>query len=494
MQDGFRPLSHGAGLRRRQDMSIDDIMTTPTTPTTVTTTATASRSRAATDRPSFPAGGDPHAAIRDPGRRSDVHVVGGGLGGLAAAALVAHAGLTVTVHEQRGAPGGRATTTERHGYHFNQGPHAFYRTGEAAHVLGRLGIRPSGVGPGTQQARMLRDGELHVAPGDVRSLARTRLLGLREKAELARLLARLPRLDPATLGSRTTTEWVDGLTDCERVRAVLHAVVRLVAYVDGPDHLSADVALVQLQRGLGGGVLYLDRGWQQLVDRLAAAPGVRVQSGRLVRSLADLDEWAAGGVGAAGGPAVIVATGGPRTAAAVTGHPYADGWEATAATLDLGLTGPPPLRFVIGVDQSMYLSEHGVAAGMVPASRASISLARYHSVGADGRDRGGGGVGRGTHRADHDRLRAFARHAGIADEDVIEERYLHRMSVVTSIATAATGGLAGRPPVAVPDRPGVFVVGDWVGPHGHLADAVLASAEAAAQAAVAHVGRRSVVR
>ncbi|HTZ10385.1 MAG TPA: hypothetical protein VMB72_15035, partial [Acidimicrobiales bacterium] len=44
-------------------------------------------------------------------------------------------------------------------------------------------------------------------------------------------------------------------------------------------------------------------------------------------------------------------------------------------------------------------------------------------------------------------------------------------------------GLAGRPPVAVPGRPGVFVAGDWVGPVGLLADAALDSGRAAGEAA-----------
>ncbi len=68
------------------------------------------------------------------------------------------------------------------------------------------------------------------------------------------------------------------------------------------------------------------------------------------------------------------------------------------------------------------------------------------------------------------------------------------MTTVSAIATAASGGLAGRPPVAVPDRDGVFVVGDWVGPTGHLADAVLASARTAADAAIAHLSTRRRVR
>ena len=68
------------------------------------------------------------------------------------------------------------------------------------------------------------------------------------------------------------------------------------------------------------------------------------------------------------------------------------------------------------------------------------------------------------------------------------------MTTVTAIATAERGGLAGRADVTVADRPGVFVVGDWVGRRGHLTDAVLASAEEAATAAIRHVERRPVGR
>jgi hypothetical protein len=157
--------------------------------------------------------------------------------------------------------------------------------------------------------------------------------------------------------------------------------------------------------------------------------------------------------------------------------------------LDLGLTTAPEHSLVIGVDEPIYVSSHGFPMGMVPPGTASVSLAEYQRIGevpGDGEAAVHSDVSRG-------RLRTFASHAGITDDQIVEERYLHRMSVVTSIPTAATGGLPGRPGVAVPDRPGVFVVGDWVGRRGHLADAVLASAEEAALAAVAHVERRSAV-
>ena len=57
---------------------------------------------------------------------------------------------------------------------------------------------------------------------------------------------------------------------------------------------------------------------------------------------------------------------------------------------------------------------------------------------------------------------------------------------------AASGGLAGRPGVAILGTDGVFIAGDWVGPDGLLADAAVASGRAAGVAAAASLGARRV--
>jgi hypothetical protein len=400
---------------------------------------------------------------------AQIHVIGAGLGGLAAAAFVARSGGSVVVHERRGRLGGRATTDERRGYRFNQGPHALYLGGEAARALRDLGIPMPGSTPPTNRARMVLGGDLHLAPGGPASLLRTRIIGVRDKAELASLMARLPRLVPSDFAALTVGEWIDQLTVRQRVRALLHAIVRITTYTNAPDRLSAEVAIRQVQLGLGAGVRYLDGGWERLVDALAA---VVIANGGEIRhddGLNDVPDAAA----------VIVAVGGPAATASITGHPYPIGVPAEAAVLDLSLARSPTHRFVIGVDEPIYLSDHGHMEAMCPPGRASVSLAQYLAPGG---------------HPDRERLGAFARHAGIASGDVVDERYLHRMATVSAIATAASGGLAGRPSVAVPDRDGVFVVGDWVGPTGHLADAVLASARAAAHEATAHLSERRRVR
>lgn len=50
-----------------------------------------------------------------------------------------------------------------------------------------------------------------------------------------------------------------------------------------------------------------------------------------------------------------------------------------------------------------------------------------------------------------------------------------------AIATPNSNGLAGRYPLAVPHREGVFVAGGWFGPVGLLSDASIASAAAVAR-------------
>lgn len=412
-----------------------------------------------------------HSTSHSTDRRT-VHVIGGGLAGLAAAAFVARAGTPVVVHEQRGRLGGRATTDARRGFRFNQGPHALYVGAEASAVLAELGIRPTGTSPATRGARMVRGGVSHLAPGSALSLARTRLLGGRDKVALARALAGLGAFDPSALAAVTVDQWIGEVTDRPVVAEVIHALVRLATYVDAPGLLSAEVAVQQVQRALSSGVLYLDGGWERLVGQVAnavAAAGGRIDHGEPVTELPDA-------------PAVIVASGGPALASTLTGHAFVTGPPADAAVLDLALTARPTHPFVLGVDEPIYLSNHGVPADMTPAGRASVSLAQYLAP-----------EGEPGATPSRERLRAFAAHAGITADQVVDERYLHRMSTVTAIATAELGGLRGRPRVDVPDRPGVFVAGDWVGPRGHLVDAVFDSARDAARRAVARLERSVTV-
>jgi hypothetical protein len=404
--------------------------------------------------------------------RNEIHVIGAGLAGLTAAAFVARAGVPVVVHETRHRLGGRATTDDRDGFRFDQGPHALYRGGPAERVLAELGIRPVGVTPDVRGV-LVREGELHRAPAGPVSLLRTTALGWRGKLELGRLLAGLPRIEPAEHAHRTVADWIDGTVRDERARQALATLVRLTSYANHPETMSAEVAIRMLQAGTGPGVRYLERGWDQLVDALAALPGIRFAAGQPVHDLPDA-------------AAVIVASGGPSAALAVVGAPGADlglGPAAEVSCLDLGIRGEAPHPVALGLDVPIYASLHSSPGGRAPSGHSVVALAEYLGAGVE---------------PSRDRLDAFAAVTGIEREATVTERYLHRMVACTAIATASGGGLAGRPPVDEPGRlagrPDTFVAGDWVGPEGHLADAVLASARSAALAAVHHVERQPVPR
>jgi phytoene dehydrogenase-like protein len=64
---------------------------------------------------------------------------------------------------------------------------------------------------------------------------------------------------------------------------------------------------------------------------------------------------------------------------------------------------------------------------------------------------------------------------------LIKRQYLPRIEAVGALPTATGGGFAGRPEPEVPDIANLYLVGDWIGPEGFLADASTASARQVAR-------------
>ncbi len=417
----------------------------------------------------------------------DVVVVGAGLAGLAAASIAAGAGARVVVLEAH-QPGGRATTAERDGYRLNQGPHALYLGGPAESVLRELGVAYHGAPPaGPYYGR--RGDDVQLWPVSATTLARSGLVSVRGKVRLGAVLRRLPRIDAAAHAHETAGAWIAGLDLPDDAEAVLRSVVRVGTYSNAFDHLSADAAITQLQMATTHGVLYLDGGWQGLVDGLRA---VAVERGAEIRTHATVQGVTAGDrieIEVDGAPllarAAIVATGGPDSTARLLGVDGA--WQdqvgppSLVSVLDLGLTRPARRGILMGIDQPLYLSTHCPPAALAPPGRTLVSIGRYVPPGDAA-----------TPEEDKAVMRAHAAVAGIDDDAVEMSRFLHRMTAIAALPVPAAGGLAGRPAVTVADRPGAFVAGDWVGPVGMLSDASLASAAVAGRAAAAHAANQMV--
>ena len=403
---------------------------------------------------------------------TDIAVIGGGLAGLTAAATATRGGATTLVLEAH-RPGGRARTTERDGFLWNLGGHALYLGGPGSKALASVGVVPTGAAPPLGRYLGARHGDLHRLPTGPGSLLRTSLLGVRSKAHLAGVLARLPRMSPTALEGTSTREWLDGFALRPDADAVVRALLRLGTYCADIDEFGADAALAQLQLAASDGVLYLDGGWAQLVTALSA--GVDVRPSAPVRAIAP----AAGRLELAVGDdrvvarQVVVAVGPPAAARALLPDPpdWGDlGGPVTAACLDLGVRRPPRPGYVLGIDEPLYANTQGPPARQAPFGQAVVAVLRY-----------------GARSAAEDRpaLDAHRRLAGVSDDDVLAERFLAAMTVAGTVPRAALGGLPGRPEGGATGTPGIHLAGDWVGPDGLLADAALASGAAAGRRALA---------
>lgn len=423
--------------------------------------------------------------------RTDVLVIGGGLSGLTAAAYLARAGQSVRVLERAGALGGRASTDEEHGFLLNRGPHAVYRSGEMPRILSDLGVSYS-AGAAPLSGWALRGGRLHKLPVGSASLVSTGLLGWSEKARAASWLVTIPRLDPAAFAGVSVAEWLrEGGADAE-TSELIAAFVRVSSYANALELFSAATAIGQLQKARGG-VLYVDGGWQALVDGLAArarALGAVVEPGaravRLHRAGHDfVVELAAGGVVRSGAVVLAVPMEVARALLSSAGATF-DAQESVPvrmATLDLGLSHVPvpAQRFVLGIDQPLYLSVHSGVAKLGERG-AVVHAAKYLS---------------GKETDPEADLREIESMLDVAQPGwraaVLHSRYLPRMVVAERLDVARTSGPLGRPGCRVANLPGVVLAGDWVRGGSWLGDGAMEAGRQAARVLLEDAGRERAV-
>ncbi len=199
----------------------------------------------------------------------DTVVVGGGIAGLGAAAVLARGGRKTLVLEKAAETGGRAATTLKDGFALNIGPHALYRRGALQRLLTDLGVTVAGTAPASRGLGLLGE-EQHALPGTADALVSTALLSPTDKLRLVRLMARVYTCDPHTFDRVSVTAWLDELRLRGRLRAMVLALVRVSTYANDPDEMSAGAAVAQLQLSRGG-VRYLDGGWTTIVSGLRAA-------------------------------------------------------------------------------------------------------------------------------------------------------------------------------------------------------------------------------
>jgi len=192
---------------------------------------------------------------------SRVVVVGGGLSGISASLTLADAGVAVTLVERRGHLGGLTTSIERDGYSFDNGQHVFLGCcGAYRALLARLGVSDQVVlqprlampvlAPGGERGVIRRSNlpaPLHLAA----SLARYRLLSVRERLALVRALVPLARArlgDPA-LDEINFGEWLRAHGQSDRAITHLWNLIIQPTLNVGVDDASMALAAQVIQVG-----------------------------------------------------------------------------------------------------------------------------------------------------------------------------------------------------------------------------------------------------
>lgn len=444
----------------------------------------------------------------------NVVIVGGGLAGLAASIYLARGGRNVTIFEKRRYLGGRAITHLRHGYRFNLGAHALFRAGAAAAVYRELGVPMRGGRPPGSGIALTDRGRFRL-PGTFFSLLATGMLSPGAKAELAKILWSLRSLDPARIEPLTVAQWLDQRVSSPVVRDLLAATIRLATYADQPERQSAAAALAHLRIAMRGAV-YVDEGWQKLVDSLhshAVAAGVNfVSSSRVVA--VDHDGESVRGIELGGleeeqfndtlsialpevspqtvrgtrlkADTVLLAVD-PLTSRELLGSTAPAAWSrlepVTVTCLDVALSSLPDRKntFALGIDRPHYFSVHSAHAQLTPRGGALIHVAKYRKGRAAINDEE---IESEVPRHRNSEVASDERELESLLDDLQpgwRERIVHRRFLPSMTASNAlvTPGMR-RPGVSTSIR-GLHLAGDWVGEEGLLSDAALASARLAAQ-------------
>ncbi len=293
-------------------------------------------------------------------------------------------------------------------------------------------------------------------------------------------------LDFSQLEGVTVHEWLDknihDINDAEIIKAIL----RLNTYGNDPEIQSIGSALRQIYVNSRRGNMYLDGGWQTLIDGLLtiaknanarivvdkkAISVKRTDSSGWQVLLSDKTQVSAKIVVIAAGPMDAYSLFDDKERPEVLSKAAKAAKPVRLVCLDVALSSLPDkdALFALGVDRPLYFSVHSAYAKLAPEDGALIHIAKYLGTSIAPKP-----------REDQPELEELLDLMQPGWRQVlVKKRPLPSMVVSNAVVTAATGGLAGRPDPRIADN--LYIVGDWVGKKGLLSNASVASAKHAAQ-------------
>ncbi len=420
---------------------------------------------------------------------SDVIIIGGGLAGLTTAALLARSRKTVTLFERSSKEiGGRARSTEVDGFYFNQGPHALFLTDATDSILKEIGITfTGGIAAGKGKSYLISGGKKREISGDYGSwLSSGKGDGTLVETGGSQFFKSPTEMDFSHLEGVTVQEWLDKNIHDTNEAEIIKAILRLNTYGNDPEIQSIGSALRQIYVNSRAGPMYVDGGWQTLVDGLltvaknANARIVMDKKAISVKStdssgyqvlLSDKTQVSAKIVVIAAGPMDAFSLFDERERPEVLSNAAKAAKPVRLVCLDVALSSLPDkdALFALGVDRPLYFSVHSSYAKLAPEGGALIHVAKYLGASIAPKPR--------EDQPELEELLDLMQRGW--RQVLVKNRPLPSMVVSNAIVGAATGGLAGRPDTRIADN--LYIVGDWVGKEGLLSNASVASAKHAAQ-------------
>jgi phytoene dehydrogenase-like protein len=322
----------------------------------------------------------------------DVVIVGGGLAGFVAANYLAKTDLSILILERGKRVGGRARTDQIRQQSFNLGPHALYKKGKAKLILEELDVQLNGKSPKLGGILVEKNME-YAAPFTPLGLFTTSLLNWKERIEWARVLMKVISINTEKLAQQTFEQWVQQTAGSKKVQSLLYLLGRLATYCHAPEKASAKIIVSHLKAVISG-VLYLDNGWQTIIDQLhnkAVTSGVQVQTHKTIKQIDPIehdhfklvlsnDEEISG--------KYVLCTTGPHELNHMLGEKafsqidsFTKMTPVKGATIDVALTQLPNPKqlFAMGITDPLYFSVHSNYARLSDdAKSAVLHVFKYH--------------------------------------------------------------------------------------------------------------------
>ena len=413
----------------------------------------------------------------------DIVIIGGGLAGYVAANYLAKTDLSILIIEKGKKVGGRASTVKIKQQYLNLGPHALYKKGNATLILKELGIKLNGKQPKLGGV-LIEDNMEYASPFNPIGLFTTSFLKWKERVEWIGVLTKVISIDPEKLAEQTFQQWVRQVALSKKFQSLLYVLGRLATYCHAPEKVSAKIIVSHMKTAMGG-VLYLDHGWQMIIDQLhnnAIISGVRVQSSTVVKKI-DATEQNYFKLVVSNDEEIIskyvLCTTGPQEFNKMLGekvnHPqsrfFSQITPVRGATLDVALTQlPNPKRlFALGITSPFYYSVHSTFARLSENGKSTVLHVFKYLHPDDNTD--GIEIKKELEQFLEKMQPGWKKYE-------ITSRFMPKLTVNQRLPQIGEEHSLERSRTAIP---GLYIAGDWASPHSILSEGAVSSGKKAAE-------------